>query len=244
MNALLNRLDHYPVIAQIFDYPSEGFTERSEAVVAELQSRNPEAAADLARFVALIPRGEATDLDDIQELYTRTFDVLAMTTLDVGYVLFGDDYKRGQLLANLNREHAETGNDCGTELADHLPNLLRLMPLLNDADLARDIVRDLIAPALRAMVREFGDELTKRRNAFYKKKFKTQLMPSDERTTLYKYTLTALYTVLQADFDLVPVEYQVPGHTHDFLAHVQAEVACESKASKKKSPVYTARGTT
>ena len=62
------------------------------------------------------------------ELYLRTFDVQAITTLDIGYVLFGEDYKRGALLAGLSAEHKKVSNDCGIELADHLPNVLRLLP--------------------------------------------------------------------------------------------------------------------
>ena len=72
---------------------------------------------------------------DLQELHTRTFDVQSLTTLDIGYVLFGDDYKRGALLSNLNQEHSRAENDCRGELADHLPNLLRLIPKLKDQDL-------------------------------------------------------------------------------------------------------------
>ena len=71
---------------------------------------------------------------DLQELHTRTFDVQALTTLGTGYVLFGDDYKRGALLSNLNREHNDAQNDCRGELADHLPNVLRLIPKLKDQE--------------------------------------------------------------------------------------------------------------
>ena len=58
-----------------------------------------------------------------------------LATLDIGYVLFGDDYKRGELLANLNQEHRKANNDCGTELADHLGicvETLRERSLIND----------------------------------------------------------------------------------------------------------------
>jgi hypothetical protein len=33
-------------------------------------------------------------------LFTRSFDVQAVTTLDLGYIVFGEDYKRGELLVN------------------------------------------------------------------------------------------------------------------------------------------------
>ena len=59
-----------------------------------------------------------------EEIYTRTFDVQAITTLDVGYVLFGDDYKRGELLVNLNNEHTKAGNDLRNGISWRSPSKL------------------------------------------------------------------------------------------------------------------------
>ena len=52
-------------------------------------------------------------LDEVQEVFTRSFDVQSITTLGVGYVMFGDDYKRGEMLVNLNRELRDAGIDPG-----------------------------------------------------------------------------------------------------------------------------------
>ena len=62
------------------------------------------------------------------------------------------------MLSNLNREHAKAGNDCGSELADHLPNLLRLLPKLENAGLREELVREVLVPALMLMIREFDPE--------------------------------------------------------------------------------------
>ncbi len=63
-----------------------------------------------------------------QELFTRTFDIQAPCCLEVGYAIFGEDYKRGHLLVQLQSLHQEFNNDCGSELADHLTNVLTLIP--------------------------------------------------------------------------------------------------------------------
>ena len=76
-----------------------------------------------------------------REIHTRSFEVQSITTLDVGYVAFGDDYKRGELLVNLNREHEAVGVDCGSELPDHLPNVLRLMARWQDPELVMSSFR-------------------------------------------------------------------------------------------------------
>ena len=167
----------------------------------------------------------------MQELYTRTFDVQAITTLDLGYVLFGDDYKRGELLANLNREHTQHHNDCGTELADHLPNVLRLVPLLDDEDLAAELVTEIIAPALSQMVREFSPERVQKKVASYQKQYKTlieQPRSDGNVATLYQFALKALYTLLKEDFKIVE---KIPLlATSDFLKSLNTENTIEDNA--------------
>ena len=121
---------------------------------AFLDRQYPEAGAALNAFTGFVSHAS---LVEQEELFTRSFDVQAVTTLDLGYVLFGDDYKRGALLVNLNREHREAGNPCHNELADHLPNVLRLLPKLQDAALRDELVdRDRcgIAGAIRFVVDE------------------------------------------------------------------------------------------
>ena len=141
-------LTHYSVIADIFSYPDEQYPQRVRAVQNQLTSRWPRAARELERFLELLPE---SNLVGMQELFIRSFDVQAVTTLDIGYVLFGDDYKRGELLSNLNREHVAAQVDCGHELADHLPNILRLLAKLNDTNLIGELAREIIAPAVNKM---------------------------------------------------------------------------------------------
>jgi len=110
----LKLLGHYHTIADLFEYPDLEYPQRVRKVIELLNGDYPQAVTDLERFMELLPEHE---LLTMQELFTRTFDVQSATTLDIGYVLFGDDYKRGELLANLSREHTEANNDCGANWA-------------------------------------------------------------------------------------------------------------------------------
>ena len=107
----------------------------------------------LAEFLRY-PAGDV----EMEELYTNTFDIHAICFLEVGYVLFGEDYKRGHLLVKLQELHREFGVDCGSELADHLPNLLTLLPRLNNArpEEAEALVGKIILPALEKMLQGFA----------------------------------------------------------------------------------------
>jgi len=134
-------LTHYRLLAGLLEYPEAGYPQTVTGIFKFVDGKYPAAAAALERFIELLPADN--NLLTMQELFTRSFDVQAIATLDIGYVLFGDDYKRGELLANLNKEHRNANNDCGTELADYLPNILRLMSLLQDEDLLQDMAYEI-----------------------------------------------------------------------------------------------------
>jgi nitrate reductase assembly molybdenum cofactor insertion protein NarJ len=216
-------LSHYSLLAGLFDYPDGDTPKRVSVVQDYLNGHYPEAAFELISFADLIPN---LDLNKMEELFTRSFDVQAVTTLDIGYVLFGDDYKRGELLVNLNREHKTANNDCHSELADHLPTILRLLPKLKDEELIYELVDEIIAPALRKMMAEFDPNRVEKKNVLYKKHYKTLIDTIENYATIYSSTLKSLYEVLKKDFSLV--EKVNPVSTVDFLKSVDTEITIEN----------------
>ncbi len=213
-----NSIKHYSLIANLFDYPGEGFNEKVREVQSCLDEQYPEAAKLLSSFTNFISEA---NLITQQELFIRSFDVQAVTTLDLGYVMFGDDYKRGELLVNLNREHREAGNDCGSELADHLPNVLRLLPKMKDGYIVEELVKRIIAPSLRRMIRGFEPEQIELKDKFYKKKHKTIIDRPKEHYTIYQKTLEVLLKVLEQDFTLTNEERK--DESSDFLKNIVTE---------------------
>jgi nitrate reductase assembly molybdenum cofactor insertion protein NarJ len=138
--------------------------------------------------------------DEITEIYTRTFDVQAITTLDVGYVLFGDDYKRGELLVNLNREHREAANECNDELADNLANLLSLLPKMQNHDIRNELVEIIIMPGLTKIINEFDAKNIKLKNKVYKKQYKTIIEQSEDFGRIFLRPLIVVYKIIENDF--------------------------------------------
>lgn len=221
--------DHYRLLALLFEYPNASFPGKVLEVKSFLDQNYSDAAKKLDQFIDHLP---ADDLLLMQELFTRSFDVQAIATLDLGYVLFGDDYKRGEMLANLNREHNEVGNDCGTELADHLPNVLRLMSVLPDEELVTDLAYAIVAPALQEMMGEFNPDRLQKKNRSYEKHYKTLIETpavKDEAVTLYKFALQSLYEVLKQDFSLIR-EMPLKRRTSDFIVSVVEENEIEQRA--------------
>jgi nitrate reductase assembly molybdenum cofactor insertion protein NarJ len=221
--------ERYERLASLFDYPQEDYPARVESAIRFLAKSHPHAAAQLQAFAMDLPsEGErltGDGLDEIQEIFTRSFDVQAVTTLSVGYIAFGDDYKRGELLVNLAREYREAEVDCGTELADHLPNVLRLMAKWQDQELVVEFVEEILHAAVRTMIAEFGPERMEERNKLYEKHFKTLIDSSASRGTMFRQLLVALLTVLEEDFN--PSERQQPKQQSDFLRSVGRELDIE-----------------
>ncbi|MBZ0167148.1 MAG: hypothetical protein K8I00_10110 [Candidatus Omnitrophica bacterium] len=221
-------LTHYELLAQLFEYPDTSSSGNDPEILLFVRKHYPDAGDQLDLFYSYLP---VDSLNEKQELFTRTFDIQAITTLGVGYVLFGDDYKRGELLANLNREHKQANNNCGCELSDHLPNVLRLLPKCKDAELIEELVSQIIAPALSKMISEFCSPRREKKNALYKKHYKTLIeFRQGEKAAAYCYALKALELVLHKDFVIKSVE--TPDQSLDFLQSLETEMAVEKIESE------------
>ena len=223
-------LTHYEHLAVLFDYPKRDYPAWVQSVYHLLAGRYPLAAAEIDAFARALPtKGEPMTraaLDEVREIPTRTFDVQPLTTLGVGYVMFGDDYKRGEMLVNLSREHKEAGIDCGSELPDHLPNVLRLMARWQDRELAAEFAKEILHPALERMIAEFGPRHIEDRDALYEKHFKTLIASSSERATIFRAPLAAVREVLKQDFSLS--DWTPPEQDNDFLHSVGRELEIEA----------------
>lgn len=156
----------YTGAAQLFDYPSPAAAATAGGLLSSppawLEAASPEMRTlveQFARAVTALPLGRW------EELYTQTFDLQPDLTLNMGHQLFGEDWKRSSLLIELQAIMPRYGIDCGTELPDYLPHLLRLLaarpipPALTaerdesvdeGADV-RDLRAEVVLPALRAL---------------------------------------------------------------------------------------------
>ena len=135
----------YDAFADLLEYPDTDW-ESKMATFAEND------LLDEFRF------GFATlTLSELQELYTRTFDLNPVCALEIGYHLFGENYKRGQFLANLRETEApfELGQE--NQLPDYLPVLLRLLTKLEDEELRTSLIGECLVPAIDKMLKSLKE---------------------------------------------------------------------------------------
>jgi nitrate reductase molybdenum cofactor assembly chaperone len=142
-------LSHYTLLAELFRYPSEKMKEHAAESRKIIRNYDPELISLLDPFTIHLA---GTTVEYQQEYFVSTFDVQPLCCLDIGYTLFGEDYRRGQFMANLKAEHRKAGNECGTELPDHLPVIMRLLPKLKDQSFAEELVFSLVVPAINEII--------------------------------------------------------------------------------------------
>jgi nitrate reductase assembly molybdenum cofactor insertion protein NarJ len=148
----MKSLSHYNQIADLFRYPDENFTHTAKSILESMRNLMPELSSELGDFIKAI---EGSDTLSQQEYFMKTFDVNAVCYLDLGYVMFGEDYKRAQLLVNLQKEHVVANVDCGKELADHLPNVLCLLSKTKNPEFVEELGYIITMPAVRFMITKF-----------------------------------------------------------------------------------------
>ena len=110
------------VVALGYDYPSESSLPRlRQAVEADLQGT---AQRRMRRFVSAI---EKLTLTEWEELHTRTLDLSPLFVPYVGHVIWGENYRRGEFMADLKRQMELCDVDLRGELPDHIGTVLRYL---------------------------------------------------------------------------------------------------------------------
>lgn len=141
----MNAAPHiYERLAELLEYPRPGTPDAAKICADELSARAPEAANEVRSFATY---AASADLHALEELYVRTFDLNPPATLDLGFQIFGESYKRGIFLVKMGGAARARGVDPGSELADHLPVVLRLLARLEEADDPRSLVDEVVLPA-------------------------------------------------------------------------------------------------
>lgn len=137
--------EQFEALAPLFTYPRENYPEYLDNAMKVCSSTAPA----LLEFGKQIPR---MSLDELQELYTSTFDLRPVCPLDVGWHLFGDEYDRGLLLSYMRRQLKAHGIPEAGELPDHISRALLLLARMNPAK-AQEFAGAIIAPALKRMLK-------------------------------------------------------------------------------------------
>lgn len=202
---MAKNLEIYQQFAGLFRYPRADFVEELVELRNQLEMLH---LGDLIEFEKYANYMLALNLREREEIFLKTFEIQAICHLEIGYVLFGEDYKRGLFLAGMKEEHHKRDHDCGLELPDHLSNVLDLLSGMDDEELVKDIAELALIPGVRAMLSAFDEKQIRGRLELLKKKQEAIVQEELNYGNPYRYALDSLLKALEADFPGVPVGRQ------------------------------------
>jgi nitrate reductase delta subunit len=146
----------YELFADLLAYPTPATLGQARECLQQLQEAPPGAASALENFYCAL---QTRSLEQLEELYTITFDMQPVCYPYVGYQLFGESYKRGAFMAQLNEAYHARGYSAGQELPDHLSvvlHFLGLEPVDREGGFCHALVTEGLTPALGKMLQPFG----------------------------------------------------------------------------------------
>ena len=142
----------FDCLADLFGYPRDDY----QSLVSRLRAVAPatplEALAE--QFAANV--ADRTLLE-LEELYTRTFDLNPICALEVGWHLFGEDYNRGLFLVRVRQLLARYAIAEEGELPDHLAHVLRILARLPRSE-AEVFAYAVVMQAVDAMLSGLADK--------------------------------------------------------------------------------------
>lgn len=187
----------YLHLAELFRYPESDHAEKVLACQELVESVYPEAGVILETFTKYFI---SLDEDKREYLFSKTFDVQPICYLDLGYVIFGEDYKRGTFLQKMKEEQRRVGRDCSPELPDHLFHVLCLITVHPDKELVEELAAKILVPGVKKMIQEFDQAKITLKMQVIKKLHHAVIEESMNQGNVYENAFRALLYVLEHDF--------------------------------------------
>ncbi len=141
-------------LGNLFRYPDATYAERLHQCRQALETCCPEAAAGLLEAEEALA---GKSVSELEELYTRTFDLNPTCSLEIGWHLYGEQYERGRFLVRCRDLLCELGIGEEGELPDHLSSLVSAQGHLSQ-DLAPSFSARFLLPALLVMREALRDK--------------------------------------------------------------------------------------
>ena len=157
-------------LSRLLTYPDEQTVEAAELLYIILQGEAPEAASNLSEFGTFVSQQE---LWEVEEAFTRTFDLNPDCALEVGWHLFGEEYARGMFLVRMREEMRKYDLPESAELPDHFVHVLAIISAMPEDEAKRFVVACVLPAAVKLKI------------------------ALDKTDSIYKHVVTCLAEVLQ-----------------------------------------------
>jgi nitrate reductase molybdenum cofactor assembly chaperone NarJ/NarW len=119
-------------LAGLLYYPQEDYAAAVKNCHNHLLKNHHDAAACISEFMN---SADKYTTEELQELYTRTFDIAPICIPYVTAYIYGEEsFERGDLMSKLGEIYARYGFQVAGELPDHIAVILGFADLLNEEE--------------------------------------------------------------------------------------------------------------
>lgn len=140
----------YEQLGILLEYPTDDDFVSLKSVIDTVKPIFKEAAGYLEDFYSRMRR---MDLNQRQEFYVQSFDVMPKCSLYLSIYLFGEEsFKRPELMTGLINVYERHGAFTLTELPDHLAAVLKRSRLFKEDEWS-ELVEMCVLPALAKMIK-------------------------------------------------------------------------------------------
>ena len=153
-----NQGEVYDQLADILSYPKENIKDAIQECLKALLD-NSKYSEDVAKEIEEFEKDiEVLTLDDLQGIYSHTFELTSDYTMDLGYYLF-EGFKRTNFLVSLKGMYKANKFPYDAvakgELPDNLVVILRFMSVLKDGKLKNEFRETIVIKALEKLAKNF-----------------------------------------------------------------------------------------
>ena len=148
------------LMGRLLTYPGADYADHLERCGASLQLGDAEADSLVTGFASQI---RSLPLERVQELYTHTFDLNPVCSLEIGWQLYGEEYARGRFLVVMREQLRRHGIPESSELPDHLTHVLSLLDHMEPEE-AREFTEAFLIPAMNKMLAGVKEQSNPYRN--------------------------------------------------------------------------------
>lgn len=100
---------------------------------------------------SFVRQTRSLSVQDLEELYTRTFDINPVCSLEIGWHLYGETYGRGAFLVKMRDLLRSKGIEESSELPDHLVHVLKLLDRM-EGDEREVFAKTYVVPGVKKIL--------------------------------------------------------------------------------------------
>lgn len=153
----------YDIYAALLGYPGEDHGERVASYAMRIAGAEPAGAAEedgvsaaTASIMKFLDETAAVPQGEMEELYTRTFDINPVASLELGWHLYGEQYERGAFLVKMRQLLHRHFIEEAVELPDHMTHALLLAGRMENPE-ADHFAVTYLRPALAKILEGFAE---------------------------------------------------------------------------------------